>query len=75
MRENLRKDQFGNILTMEIEPLYTIDEAAQLLKRSPKTLLNMASARQLTVIKGRPLLVPLSSIKEFLTKRTQKALV
>jgi len=57
------------------EQLYTKTEAAQILRCSPKTLSNRISARQITAIKGRPVLIPESAIKDFLKKRTARALV
>lgn len=59
---------------MALENLYTKDEAATLLKISTKTLLNKLSAREITYIKGRPVLIPESAIKEYLKKRTKKAM-
>jgi len=58
----------------KIEKFYTKKEAAEILRRSPKTISNMISARQLTAIKGRPVLIPASAITEFLGKRKARAL-
>lgn len=60
---------------MAIETLYTKEEAAQILKISPNTVSNLISSRQITVIKGRPVLIPESAIKQFLQKRTKRAVV
>jgi excisionase family DNA binding protein len=58
-----------------LEKLYTKDEAAKALGISPKTLLNKLSAREITYIKGRPVQIPESAIKEYLRKRTKRARV
>ncbi len=60
---------------MPIENLYTKEETAQLLKKSINTVSNLISSRQITVIKGRPVLIPESAIKQFLQKRTKRAVV
>lgn len=60
---------------MSIEKHYTIEEAADLLKKKKKTVYNLISARQLTAIKGRPVMIPESAVKEFLRKKTKRALV
>jgi excisionase family DNA binding protein len=60
---------------MSIETLYTKQEAARILKISPNTISNLICSRQITVIKGRPVLIPESAIKNFLQKRTKRAVV
>ena len=57
-----------------IETLYTVDEAAKILWESIKTIRNYISARKITVYKGRPVLIPESAIKEFLTRRKCRAI-
>ncbi len=60
---------------MPIENLYTKEETAQLLKKSINTVSNLISSRQITVIKGKPALIPESAIKQFLHKRTKRAVL
>lgn len=60
---------------MSIETLYTKAEVAQILKISPNTVSNLISSRQITVIKGRPVLIPESALKQFLQNRTKRAVV
>ncbi|RJO61087.1 MAG: DNA-binding protein [Dehalococcoidia bacterium] len=60
---------------MSIEPMYTKEQAAKILRISPKTLLNKLSSREITYIKGRPVQIPESAIKEYLRKRTKRARV
>lgn len=55
------------------EVYYTVKEAATRLRRCPKTIWNLMSSRQLTFVKGRPALIPESAIKEFIRKRTKRA--
>lgn len=57
-----------------IEPLYTKEEVARILKRSPKTVSNWISMGLLTSIRGRPVLIPESSLKRFIEKRKKKAI-
>lgn len=58
---------------MSIETLYSKEQAAKLLGISPKTLLNKLSAREITYIKGRPVQIPESAIRDYLRKKTRKA--
>lgn len=58
-----------------IEPHYTIEEAATLLRKKPKTVSNMISARKITVVSTRPALIPESAIKAYLAKRTKRAVI
>lgn len=59
---------------MSIETLYTKEEAAKILGIKTSTLMNKLSAREITYIKGRPVRIPESAIKEYIRKRTKKAL-
>ncbi|MBI3755098.1 MAG: helix-turn-helix domain-containing protein [Deltaproteobacteria bacterium] len=67
--------QKGTPIVIMIEAHYTIDEAAKILKKKPKSISNLISARQITAIKGRPVLIPESAIKEFLMRRIRRAMV
>lgn len=58
---------------MSIETLYSKEQAAKLLGISPKTLLNKLSAREITYIKTRPVQIPESAIRDYLRKKTRKA--
>ncbi|MBI5328343.1 MAG: helix-turn-helix domain-containing protein [Deltaproteobacteria bacterium] len=58
-----------------IEEHYTISEAANILKKKPKSISNLISAKQITAIKGRPVLIPESALKEFMRKRLSRAVV
>ncbi len=58
-----------------IEQHYTIEEAAKILHKKPKTVSNMISARLITVISTRPALIPESAIKAYLAKRTKRAVI
>ncbi|MBI5344555.1 MAG: helix-turn-helix domain-containing protein [Deltaproteobacteria bacterium] len=60
---------------MSIEPLYTKGEASKILRCAPTTLSHWISQRRIAAVKGRPVLIPESAIKEFIRKRTQRALV
>ncbi len=58
----------------KIEKFYTVDEVAEMLHVSRKTVLNWISARKITSIKGRPGLIPASALQDFLTRRTRRAI-
>ncbi len=52
-----------------VEKLYTAQETAEILRKDIGTIYNMLSRRELTHIKGRPVLIPESSIQEFIQRR------
>lgn len=59
----------------KIERMYTTSEVAEMLHRSPKTVSNWISAGKITVITGRPVLIPESALKAFIAKRTKRAII
>lgn len=59
---------------MMIEEHYTVEEAARILRRTKNSIYKLISSRQLAAVRGRPVLIPESAIKEFLNKKKQRAL-
>lgn len=57
------------------EPLYTKEEAAEILRVKPSTIYKLVESRRLAALRGRPLRIPESSIKEYIRKNTDRALV
>ncbi len=57
-----------------IETHYTVEEAAKILRRTKNSIYKLISSRQLAAVRGRPVLIPESAIKEFLNKKKQRAL-
>lgn len=59
----------------KIENFYTINEVSKILRVSEKTVSNWISARKITAVKGKPVLIPESALKAFITKRTKRAII
>ncbi|OHB72102.1 MAG: hypothetical protein A2W23_08690 [Planctomycetes bacterium RBG_16_43_13] len=58
-----------------IEKLYTIEEVAEILHVARKTVYKWICARKITVVKGKPVLIPESSLKTFIAKKTVRAII
>ena len=58
-----------------IEPYYTPDEVAAMLKKSKKTVLNWISAGRISAMQVRPPLISETALKDFLRRNTKKAVV
>ena len=58
-----------------IEKLYTIEEVAEIFHVAKKTIYKWICARKITVVKGKPVLIPESALKAFIARRTVRAII
>jgi excisionase family DNA binding protein len=74
-RERIDKaDRLKYIYRMAIENMYTASEVAEKLRVKKVTVHKWICEGRITAIKGRPVLISESAIKEYLRKRTKRAI-
>lgn len=58
-----------------IDTLYTVEQVATMLHVAKKTIYKWICARKITVVKGKPVLIPESALKTFIANRTKRAII
>ncbi|OHB71300.1 MAG: hypothetical protein A2W23_00210 [Planctomycetes bacterium RBG_16_43_13] len=58
-----------------IETHYNVEQVASMLHVARKTVYKWICARKITVVKGKPVLIPESALKTFIANRTKRAII
>ena len=58
-----------------IETHYNVEQVASMLHVARNTVYKWICARKITVVKGKPVLIPESALKTFIANRTKRAII